>query len=107
MRCGIQLGLLNLSVWRDAQVLSDYIVTFAHAEMFSVAKGHKVDAVPFARVVERHVLLCWDRGRGGQTFGAARPSLIRYNARRICLAREPAHVRLPDPDHRCPGFSDS
>jgi hypothetical protein len=38
MRCGIQLGLLNLSVWRDAQVLSDYIFTFAHAELFSVAK---------------------------------------------------------------------
>jgi hypothetical protein len=39
MRCGVQSGLLMLSVWRDAQVLSDYIFTFAHAELFSVAKG--------------------------------------------------------------------
>lgn len=38
-RCGIQSGLLKLSVWCDAPVLSDYIFTFAHAEMFKRRQG--------------------------------------------------------------------
>ena len=101
--------LVNLSVWRDVQALSDYVYKSAHTEMLKRRQEW------FSKVSEAHMVLWWvpaglrlclSRGRGGRITGAASVRRIRYNARRICLAREPAHVRLPDPDYRCPGFPD-